>query len=106
MIELVTWRCARWAARWDEILRNDRHLAFDEVFLAAHWLVGDESFGHQECVGRDAEAGVVAKGRACKRCRTGGGPRHCSQRTPSDCSLKSRVLPSVRKAAPGRSITP
>ena len=40
---------------------NGRHLAFEDAFFAAEWLVGDASFGHQESTGRDAEAGVVVE---------------------------------------------
>lgn len=36
-------------------------MAFEEVFFAADWLVGDDSFGHQESIGRNAEAGVVVE---------------------------------------------
>ena len=36
-------------------------MAFDEVFFAADWLVGDESFRHHEPVGRDAQAGMVVE---------------------------------------------
>jgi hypothetical protein len=33
-------------------------LAFDQVFVA-DWLVGNKLLGHQEPVGRDAQAGTV-----------------------------------------------
>ena len=36
-------------------------MAFDEVFLTADWLVGNESLGHQEPVGRNTQAGMVVK---------------------------------------------
>ena len=36
-------------------------MAFDEVFFAADWLVGDESLSHQEPVSRDAQTGMVVE---------------------------------------------
>ena len=61
MIEWSTCRCARRTAAGDVILGKGRHLAFDEVFFAADWLVGNQSLGHQEPVGRDAQTGMVVE---------------------------------------------
>ena len=60
-IECGTWRCARRTAAGDVILGKGRHLACGEVFFAADRFVSDESFGHQEPVGRDAQRGVMMK---------------------------------------------
>ncbi len=61
MIEVATWRCARRTAAGDVTFGKGRHLAFDEVFFAADRLVGDESFCHQEPVGRDAQGSMVVE---------------------------------------------
>ena len=61
MIECSTCRCACRTAAGDVILGKGRHFAFDEVFFAADWLVGDESLGHQEPIGCDAQTGMVVE---------------------------------------------
>ena len=61
MIELVTCRCARWAATGDVICGKRRYLAFEGVFFIPFGLDRNESFGHQEAIGCDARLRMMVE---------------------------------------------
>ena len=61
VIELGTWRCARWTAAGDVIRGKDSQRAFNAVFFAVAGRLTTQARCHLKSVGRDAQRSMVMK---------------------------------------------
>ena len=61
VIELGTWRCARWTAAGDVIRGKDRQREFGAVFFAVAVGVSTQALRHQKAICRDTQRSMMMK---------------------------------------------